>query len=168
VAEPKTKKDEYQKALSAYGQAVKEFRKGDFEAAAKAFSAFVEEYKAEPELVDRAKSYLAIAKKRQKKETAGLKSIDDHLAQAVLKLNAGLHEQAVKILEKALEFKEKDGHVNYLLAVAYCRLGETDMGLDFLKKAVQKDKEFSVLARNEADFEPLYEDKKFKLITRLL
>lgn len=168
MAEPKIKKDEYQKALSAYGQAVKEFRKGDFEAAAKAFSAFVEEHKAEPELVDRAKSYLAIAKKKQKKETAGLKSVDDYLAQAVLKLNSGEHQQAVGLLEKALEFKEKEGRVNYLLAVVYCRLGETDIGLDFLKKAIQKDKEFSVLARNDADFEPLHEDKKFKLITRLL
>jgi hypothetical protein len=46
-------------------------------------------------------------------------------------------------------------------------MGEAETALDLLKKAVQKDKTYAVLAQNEPDFEPLWEDKKFKLITKL-
>jgi len=47
-------------------------------------------------------------------------------------------------------------------------MGQADSALELLKKAVQKDKNFSVLAQNEPDFESLWEDKKFKLITKLV
>ena len=85
----------------------------------------------------------------------------------MVKINQGDHAGAVKVLEKALEYKEKEGQVNYLLADAHCLMGQHDAALDFLRKAVQKDKHFAVLAQNEVDFEPVWEDKKFKLITKL-
>jgi hypothetical protein len=46
-------------------------------------------------------------------------------------------------------------------------MGQPEPALDYLKKAIQKDKLFSTLAQNEPDFEPLWDDKKFKLLTRL-
>jgi hypothetical protein len=46
-------------------------------------------------------------------------------------------------------------------------MGQTDDALDCLKKAIQKDRTVTVLAQNEPDFEPLWEDKKFKLIVTL-
>ncbi len=44
---------------------------------------------------------------------------------------------------------------------------EKEECLAHLKKAIQMDKYFSILAQNESDFESLREDKKFKLITRM-
>jgi len=85
----------------------------------------------------------------------------------VAKINQKDYEGAVKILEKALEFKENEGLVYYLLADAHSLMGQGDASLDLLKKAVQKDKSFSILAQNEPDFEALWDDKKFKLITKL-
>lgn len=167
MREQRSKKDEYQKALAAYGQAVKEFHKGEFEKAAASFKDFIEKFPAEREIVDRAKSYLAMVQKRPRKEPATLKSFEDHYRAGVVKINQRDLAGAVKLLEKALEFKENDGLVNYLLADAHCLMGEAEASLDLLKKAVQKDKTYAVLAQNEPDFEPLWEDKKFKLITKL-
>jgi hypothetical protein len=53
------------------------------------------------------------------------------------------------------------------MAAIYQSMGDTDQSLEFLKKSIQKDKYFKVLAQNDSDFEDLREDKKFKLITKL-
>jgi len=167
VREQRSKKDEYQKALAAYGQAIKEFQKGDLEKSAAAFKDFIEKFPADKEIVDRARAYLAIAQKRSKKEGVTLKGFEDHFRYAVARINGKDYPGAVKLLEKALEYKEQEGLVNYMLADAHCLMGQPDEALDLLKKAVQKDKNFAILAQNEPDFEALWEDKKFKLIIKL-
>lgn len=167
MREQRPKKDEYQKALTAFGQAVKEFQKGDFEKAAASFQDFIEKFPADKEIVDRAKVYLAIAHKRLKKENASVKGLEDHYRLAVARINQKDYAGAVKLLEKALEYKENEGTVQYLLADVRCLMGQTDESLEMLKKAVQKDKNFAILAQNEPDFEALWDDKKFKLITKL-
>jgi tetratricopeptide (TPR) repeat protein len=168
VREQRSKKDEYQKALAAFSVAVKEFQKGDFERSAASFKDFIEKFPADKEVVDRARAYLAIAQKRTKKDSVSLRGFEDHYRAGLAKINQKDYPGAVKILEKALEYKEKEGLVYYLLADAHTLLGQTDEALELLKKAVQKDRNFSVLAQNEPDFEHLWEDKKFKLITKLV
>jgi tetratricopeptide (TPR) repeat protein len=168
VREQRSKKDEYQKTLAAYSVAVKEFQKGEYEKAAASFVDFIEKFPADKEIVDRARTYLAIAKKRPKKESPALKGFEDHYRAGVAKINQKDYPAAVKLLEKALEYKENEGLVYYLLADAHNLQGRTDDALEFLKKAVQKDKTYAVLAQNEPDFEPLWEDKKFKLIAKLV
>jgi len=167
LTEQKAKKDEYQKALAAFSLAMKDFHKGVLDKAAVERKAFIEKYPEERELVDRAQIYLTIAQKRPRKETVHLKDFDDHYNYAVYKVNSGDREGALKILEKALEFKKSEAKVQYLIADVLCLLGRADEGLEALKKAVQKDKQFAVLAQNESDFEPLWDDKRFKLVTRV-
>jgi tetratricopeptide (TPR) repeat protein len=168
VREQRSKKDEYQKALTAFSAAVKEFQKGDFEKAAASFQDFIAKFPADREVVDRARAYLAIAQKRLKRESVSLKGFEDHYRYGVAKINQKDYPGAIKILEKALEHKENEGLVYYLLADAHYLLGQTDEALELLKKAVLKDKNCAVLAQNEPDFERLWDDKKFKLITKLV
>jgi tetratricopeptide (TPR) repeat protein len=167
VREQRSKKDEYQKALSAFGQAVKELRKGDFDKASELLQAFIEKYPAEKEVVDRARAYLAIIRRSPRREAPPPKTFEDHCQNGVARINMGDYEGAIKVLEKALDFKENEGRVHFLLADARCLMGQADAALDDLKKAIQKDRIYSVLAQNEPDFEPLWDDKKFKLIARL-
>jgi tetratricopeptide (TPR) repeat protein len=168
VTEQRAKKDEYQKVLAAFGQAVKEFHKGDFDKAVELLEAFVDKHPSEREVVDRAKTYLSIARRRPKKETVSLKGFDDYYRWSVVKINQRDFDGALKLLQKALEFKEGEGLVHYLLANVHCLMGQTEACLDYLKKAIQKDHMFSTLAQNEPDFEPLWDDKKFKLLTRMV
>ena len=168
MREQRSKKDEYQKALAAFGLAVKEFQKGEFDKAAASFKDFMEKFPADKEVVDRARAYLAIAQKRLKKDSVSLKGVEDHYRYAVARINQKDYPGAVKLLEKALEYKENEGLVYYLLADAHCLMNQADEALELLKKAVQKDKNFAVIAQNEPDFEGLWEDKKFKLITKLV
>jgi len=167
VKEEKTKKDAYEKALAAYAEAMKEFHKGRFDKAQELLQSFLEKYDTEKELVDRANLYLHMTREKGKKETVSLKTIDDYVYYSIYKLNSGAHEEALKVLEKALEVKEEEGRIYYLLADAHILMGQPDEAMECLKKAFQKDKFYRVLAQNEIDFEPLWDDKKFKLITRL-
>ncbi len=167
MKEEKSKKDHYEKALAAYGEAVREFQKGKSDRAQELFRAFIEKYDGEKELIDRARVYLRIAKEREKKESVSLKTRDDYFYYSVYKINSGEYEEALKLLEKALSFGEEEGRTYYLMANAFVRLGKNEEALEHLKKAFQKDRFFRIMAQNETDFEPLWEDKKFKLLTRM-
>lgn len=167
MKDEKAHKDSYQKALTAYGEAMKEFHKGKLDKAQELLKTFLEKYDTEKELVDRAQLYLQITKEKGKKESISLKSPDDYFQFSVYKINRGDYEGALKLLEKALELKEDEGKIYYLMADAYALSGKHEEALEYLKKAIQKDKFYRILAQNEVDFEPLWEDKKFKLITRM-
>jgi len=167
VKEEKTKKDAFEKALAAYGEAMKEFHKGRFDKAQELLKLFLEKFDTEKELVDRAKVYLQMTQEKGEKETVSLKTMDDYVYYSIYKINSGAHEEALKLLEKALEMKEEEGRVYYLMANAHILMGKPDEAMECLKKAFQKDKFYRTMAQNEIDFEPLWDDKKFKLITRL-
>jgi tetratricopeptide (TPR) repeat protein len=163
----KAKKDAYHRSLAAYEQAMKAFRKGDCDKASELFKDFLKKHTSEKEFTDRAKMYLSMCEDREKKDTVPLKTSDDYYQFAVYRLNQGEYEQALNLLEKAKEKAPKEGRVLYLKAITYCLMGEEDSCLDNLKEAIHKDKFFRILARNESDFESLWENKKFKLITRV-
>ncbi|MFP4083221.1 MAG: TPR end-of-group domain-containing protein [Candidatus Aminicenantes bacterium] len=163
----KNKRNDYQKALTAYQQAMKAFRKRDYEKTADFLKAFMEKYASEGELMDRAQIYLSICEEKKKTEEIQLKTFDDYYYQGIYKVNQGEYKEALKLLEKAHQMKPKEGKILYLMADAYCRMGKKDRCLEHLKKAIHLDKYFSILAQNERDFEDIREDKKFKLITRM-
>lgn len=167
MKEEKTKKDVYEKALAAFSEAMKEFHKGRLDKTEELLETFLEKHDTEKELVDRAKIYLQMTREKGKKETVSLKSIDDYVYHSIYKINSGAQEEALKFLEKALDLKEEEGRVYYLMADAHILMGKAEEAMECLKKAFQKDKVYRTLAQNEIDFEPLWNDKKFKLITRL-
>ena len=85
-----------------------------------------------------------------------------------MKINQRDYEGALKLLEKALDFKKEEARIYYLMAIAYVQGSRLDDSLEALKKAIQKDKALAILAQNETDFEPLWEDKRFKVLVKLL
>ena len=164
----KIKKDEYQKALSDYTQAMKALNRRDYERAGELFKAFLEKHASERELADRVQIYLKVCQKQKKVEKIQLKTFNDYYQYSVHKINKGDYEEAMKLLGKAREMKPREGKILYLIADAYCLMGETEKCLEHLKKAIQMDDFFRTLAQNERDFEPIWEDKKFILITRMV
>ncbi len=161
----KIKKDEYQKALAAYSLAMKAFHRGEYPKAEELLKEFLEKSATEIELTDRAQTYLKICQSQQKKERIQFKTFDDYCQYSIIKINQGEYKEALELLEKAREMKPREGKIFYLMADAYCLSGQIDPCLENLKKAIQLDGYFRILAQNEPDFESLKGDKKFKLIT---
>ncbi|MFQ6070770.1 MAG: tetratricopeptide repeat protein [Candidatus Aminicenantales bacterium] len=167
MTEKKVKKSDYEKALAAFTQAVRTFRRADFDKAKQQFEAFLEKYSEEKEIADRARMYINICADRKKKPVLQLKSFDDYYLHGMMMMNEGRYEESLEMLSKAAEMRPEAGKVHYLMADVYSRQGSVEKCLECLKKAVSLDKKFQVMAQNEADFEPLWEDKKFILITRM-
>ena len=169
MKDERTKKDEYQKALSAYTDAMKEFHKGRFEKASDLLHTVIEKHSSEREFADRAKMYLSVcdAQLKETREVPVPKTYEDFCHSAVYQMNLGRHDEALKLLEKALKLKPEDAVVHYLTAAILARTEKLEEAFEALKKAIQIDKFYKLLAQNEADFAPLWEDKKFRLLTRL-
>ena len=169
MKDERTKKDEYQKALAAYTDAMKEFHKGRFEKASDLLRGVIEKHAAEREFTDRAKMYLAICEARLKetREVPAPKTFEDFCHFGVYQMNMGRDEEALKLLGKALKLKPEEAIAHYLTAAVLVRMNKLEEAFEPLKKAVQIDKIYKIMAQNEADFAPLWEDRKFRLLTRL-
>ena len=163
----KAKVDSYEKALSAYGQAVKAFRRGDCKKAIEYFDAIIEKYPTEREIVDRVRLYMKICEDKAKKDTIALKDFEDYYEMGVYKLNKGEYEEALKLFQKALEKNSDEGKILYLIGKTHYFMGDADKFLDNLKSAIHVDKTFKVFAQNDLDIENIKDDKKFKMITKL-
>jgi len=163
----KAKEDEYKKSLLAYSQAIKAFHKSDHKKAAELFRAILEKHPSEKELVDRARIHLSICENQMKKSVIPMKTFNDYYYHSVVNINRGQYEEALKLLEKAREMKPKEGKISFLIANVHCLLDQEDECLNNLKKAIHLDKYFKTLAQNDPDFEPLWENKKFKIITKM-
>jgi len=160
------KKKSFEDVLAAYSKSMKIFRKGDFQKAANAIKAFLQEYPSEMELTERANIYLNICEGRLDKEKITLKTFSDYYQYGVYKMNQGELKESLKALEKASEKKPKEGKVPYLMANVFCLMEDENKCLEYLKKAVKMDNFFGLLAQNETTFEALQENKKFNLITK--
>ncbi len=168
MKDERTKKDEYQKALTAYGEALKEFHKGKFEKAAEMLKSLLEKHSAEREFADRARTYLAICEERLKpREAAVPKTFEDFCHHGVYRMNRHEYDEAQKMLDKAAKLNPDSPIVAYLSAALLAATNKPDEALESLRKAIQADKFYKILAQNESGFEPLWEDKRFKLMMRL-
>ena len=163
----KKKIDNYEKAILSFADAVKTFRKGNCEKAVELFKAMIEKHASEKELVDRANIYMKICQHIKTKETIPPKSFDDYYENGIFLMNQGNYEEALKHLNKAIEKNPDHARILYFMAAIYQSMGDTDQSIEFLKKSIQKDKYFKILAQNDSDFEALRDDKKFKLLTKL-
>lgn len=163
----KAMKNSYEKALAAYGQAMKAFHKGDYAKAKEALTGFVESFPEEKELVDRAAIYAEICNQRLNPEKIVLKSFDDYYRYGVYYLNQGQFEEAADLLSKAHEMQPKAGEILYYLANTYCLMQNVEQCLEYLKQAVMLNASFAILAQNELDFDDLREDKRFVMITKM-
>ena len=163
----KKKHDDYEKALNVYKQTIKSFQKGDYQKASEQIKGFMNKFDDEKELCARADVYLKICESRLEDKVEKPKDFEDYFLHAVYQLNSGNLEQALELAKKAEQKQPKEGKIHYLIASIYLKMDKLDQALESLKSAVHIDKFFKIMARNETDFEKLWQDKKFKLITKL-
>ncbi|MFQ6083036.1 MAG: tetratricopeptide repeat protein [Candidatus Aminicenantia bacterium] len=158
--------DNYQKAVEAYSQAMSFFHKRDFAKAVEYFKKVIEKFSSEKEVIDRANLYLSICESYLEEEEPEIKSFEDYYQYGIYHLNLGNYEQAIELLQTASQKNPKEGKVYYALADTYCLMGDNQSALSYLKKAIQQDEFFKILAQNETDFEPLWKDKEFQKLVK--
>jgi len=156
--------NDYQKALSSFNKAMKYFHKGDFDKAEQSLKDFIKSHSEEKELLDRAKLYLDIIQASGEQESISLKSFDDYYQYGVFRLNQGRYEEAIDLFKKANKKKAKQAKVYYAIANAYCLMDEKDKCIANLRKAMELDEFYGILAQNETDFDVYREDEEYNSI----
>ncbi len=163
----KAKKNDYEKALAAYHQAMKLFHQRDYAKAEESLNAFLEKHNQERELADRAKIYRDICHSRLQPEKIKLTTFEDFYQNGVYLLNMGRYEEALTSLEKARAKEPSNAKLVYVMAAAYAMHEDKDNCLEYLKQAVKLDSYFAILAQNESNFDPVKHDKRFAVITKM-
>jgi tetratricopeptide (TPR) repeat protein len=78
------------------------------------------------------------------------------------------HEKAVSYFDKALEIDDKNVFALYAKACSYALQGKFDDSLSFLEKVIDMSPGYSIMAKNDPDFEKLRDDERFKKLVAYL
>lgn len=76
--------------------------------------------------------------------------------------NLGRYEEAIDCYDKCLDLNCNDAHAWYNRPCSKVKKSDIENGLADLKKAIEIDKKYMELAREDEDFESIRNDERFK------
>jgi tetratricopeptide (TPR) repeat protein len=148
------------------------FRKHELAQALEIFSRICEEfddsqYYSVVEIHSRSLLYKALCDSRLNPVKILNREDEDFLYDGIFHLNARSLDKALEDFKYLEEKKYDDPYLNYLLSLVYLKKGDNDTCLLYLRKAVDADDYYKVIAYNEPDYESLFENDKFTEIVEL-
>ncbi|MCP5105912.1 MAG: tetratricopeptide repeat protein [bacterium] len=160
---------ELAKAVKGFESAIQIFTKRDYKKAEESFAGIIEtfadsEYYSVLEVQARAKVYKNICQAQLNPVKVELTTDEDYLTAGVYNMNNGDFDNALEALEHVADDDCKDAYVCYLKSIIYLKKEEVETALEFLEKAVEKDKTYKVIAHNEVDFDEMFDNEEFVAI----
>ena len=155
-------------AVGLFERAMASLQRHQYRVALRQFDALQAEFPGEGALLDRARVYAALCRRRGLGRTVdgAPKTVEERLTAATAALNNGDDRRAEQLVAQVLD--EVPGHDlgHYLLAVVHARRGATAAALDALRRAIATTPEVRVQARHDADFAALRGSNAFeRLVT---
>lgn len=149
-----------------FSNAVKTFTEKDFKSASALFKKIIEDYNNSEhftvlEVMGRSQVYYKMAAAQLTPDNSQIGSPAEFMNEGVFQYNAGNHEKASELFTKIYAEDSDNPYLNYLLALTNYKLENTDASFDFLRKAVQLDDYYKIVAFNEPDFADLLDDENF-------
>jgi tetratricopeptide (TPR) repeat protein len=151
-------------ALEAFEKALKALGKKEFEKAREQFSGLLANYPEERELLERARTYVAVCDRallESRRTSFRPKSFEDLLAYGVYLHNRGEFDEALKALRQAIEIHPKNEHALYCLAATAARAGDAAQAMKALRSAIAASPSSRAQARGDSDFDALRDDEEF-------
>ena len=152
----------HEKALKEFERGVGLLQKQSYSEALERFQAIVTGFPQEKELTDRAQAYTRICRNLLDRREPQPRKPEDFFYYGVIKANEADYDEAVKLLERALQNNPKDEKVHYVLASTLALKGERREALAHLQQAIELNATNRIYARNDPDFEPLRDDENFQ------
>lgn len=159
----------HREAARELSQARKLFEKGmehlhrrEMEPAAACFGEILSLHPEERELVDRARTYLAVARNGKKDREKAPKDSKEIYHAAVFEKNRGNCLRAIELVQSANGHGDPDGRLAYLAACCLALNGRREEAMASLRAAIAASDQNRIQARLEADLaslraEPLFE-----------
>ena len=142
------------------------FRKREYRQTFEIFNRITEEYKDSQfysviEIQNRSKFYRALCHARLNPVKTDGWEDDEYLNDGIFHLNAGNPDTALERFKYLEEKKYSHPTLDYLLSLVHLKKNDNETCLMYLKKAIKSDGFFKVVAYNEPDFEPMFENDEF-------
>jgi tetratricopeptide (TPR) repeat protein len=154
----------YRQAVDLFEKAVKAFGHKDFDRAKTHLETLIDGHDDQPDLVERARSYLAMCQRAGGRKPARPRTFEELLNYGVVLHNRAEFAEAVKFLRQAVAKHPRNEHALYCLAAAQARAGEAHAALKALRSAIHANPASRTQARQDPDFEPLRAEEEFQAL----
>jgi len=151
----------YNELVAQYAEALETFNKGDFGKAKAAFDSIVLACEEEPVLMDRAQAYARICERKLVPPPAEPQSSEEQYYRAVLLANEGRPDEALPLLDKALQEHPSSAKLLYARASVWAIKADVDAAVRDLRQAIAVDPHVRFQATNDPDFEAIREEPAF-------
>lgn len=155
---------ELSQAHRLFDRGMEHFHRREMEAAAAAFGELVDLHPDERELIDRARTYLAVARNGRKEREKPLHDAAEIYHAAVFEKNRGNCQRAIELVASANGAPDADGRLCYLAACCNALLGRPAEALDALARAIEVSGQNRIQARLEADLASLKGEPRFEAL----
>lgn len=149
-------------ARKLFEKGIEQLHRRDMDAAAGSFAELLELHPEERELVDRARTFLAVARNGKREREKPLRDPAEIYHAAVFEKNRGNCQKAIELVQSANGHADLDGRLAYLAACCLALNGRSAEAIASLKAAIEASDQNRIQARLEADLaslraEPLFE-----------
>lgn len=149
-------------ARKLFEKGIEHLHRREMEAAARCFSDVLEMHPEERELVDRARTFLAVARNGKREREKPLRDPVEIYHAAVFEKNRGNCQKAIELVQSANAHADLDGRLAYLAACCLALNGRNADAITSLKAAIEASDQNRIQARLETDLaslraEPLFE-----------
>ncbi len=153
------------RALAVYEVGVTAVQKREFSHAAKALNEIISDYPEERELQERARLYLTVCERELNPTVSEPTTLDERIYAATVAINSGDNSIAIEHLNAVANEKPADANVHYMLSVAHALSNQADTAITHLERAIRLNPDNRLLARQEPDFENIYDNDRFQDLT---
>jgi tetratricopeptide (TPR) repeat protein len=148
-------------ARKVFEKGMEHLHRREMEGAAACFAEIVELHPDERELVDRARTYLAVARNGKKDREKLPRDGAETYHAAVFEKNRGNCAKALELVRSANGQADPDGRLAYLAACCHALTGRPAEAIESLRAAIAASDQNRIQARLEADLVPLRSDPHF-------
>lgn len=168
AAPPPKKARPVKEVYRLYEKAVSLLHRKQYREARDVFLAIADRFPEEIEVLDRVNAFLRICESHlRKRREAAPATAEEFFDRGVIHHNAGQYDQALEAFSAALKLTRRDSaYIHYAIAAAEVHLGNHEKALKSLKRAIELKEEHRFFARNDPDFEPLTQNRKFLELIR--
>lgn len=152
---------ELSQAHRLFEKGMEHLHRREMDAAAAAFAELVDLHPDERELIDRARTYLAVARNGKKEREKPLRDANEIYHAAVFEKNRGNCQKAIDLVASANGAPDADGRLCYLAACCHALLGRPAEALDALARAIEVSAQNRIQARLDADLASLKGEPRF-------
>lgn len=162
----KSEEKDLKKIIKEFNTAIKLFNKKEYKEARDAFDKIIKEhndseYYSVLEVKGRAEIYRSMIDSQLNPVKIKLENNEDYLNEGIFNLNAGNLDRALELFKSLENRKYDDPYIYYLMSLVYLKKEDIEQSLDNLKKCIDSDDYYKIIAYNEPDFDLLSKDESF-------